>query len=168
MCQLRVFHKWVRWKMWEISVVSVPQHTCRHSGSWASSCFKATRTFEDSCISWQEDYFDESTGTWDMEGLEDDLRLAKDRDMDRAPMVTGTVFGVSNTSTWQRWKKLLHCLSLYKFTIGHTSTLQVHWFFDIPRAGTRTCNGSFTHPKWGVERVIHVQLNWNRTELTLK
>ena len=25
--------------MWEISVVSVPQHTCRHSGSWASSCF---------------------------------------------------------------------------------------------------------------------------------
>ena len=25
--------------MWEISIVSVPQHTCRHSGSWASSCF---------------------------------------------------------------------------------------------------------------------------------
>ena len=24
--------------MWEMSIVSVPQHTCRHSGSWASSC----------------------------------------------------------------------------------------------------------------------------------
>ena len=39
-CQLRVSHKWVRWKMWQISIVSVLQHTCRHSGSWASSCFR--------------------------------------------------------------------------------------------------------------------------------
>ena len=36
-CQVRVSHKWVRWKMWQI-IVSVPQHSCRHSGSWASSC----------------------------------------------------------------------------------------------------------------------------------
>ena len=27
-----------------ISIVSVLQHTCRHSGSWASSCFSATTT----------------------------------------------------------------------------------------------------------------------------
>ena len=40
MCQVKVSHKWVRWKMWQISIVSVPQHTCRHSGSWASSCFE--------------------------------------------------------------------------------------------------------------------------------
>ena len=26
-------------EMWQISIVSVCQHTCRHSGSWASSCF---------------------------------------------------------------------------------------------------------------------------------
>ena len=26
-------------EMWQISLVSVCQHTCRHSGSWASSCF---------------------------------------------------------------------------------------------------------------------------------
>ena len=38
-CQVRVSHKWARWKMWQISIVSVPQHTCRHSGSWVSSCF---------------------------------------------------------------------------------------------------------------------------------
>ena len=30
MCQVRVFHKWV----------SVSQHTCRRSGSWASSFFR--------------------------------------------------------------------------------------------------------------------------------
>ena len=39
MCQVRVSHKWVRWKMWQISIVSVTHHPCRHSGSWASSCF---------------------------------------------------------------------------------------------------------------------------------
>ena len=27
-------------EMWQISIVSVCQHTCRHSGSWASSCFE--------------------------------------------------------------------------------------------------------------------------------
>lgn len=32
---------------------------------------------EVSCIS-QEDYFDADTGQWDIEGLQDDLRLAKD------------------------------------------------------------------------------------------
>ena len=26
-------------EMWQISIVYVCQHTCRHSGSWASSCF---------------------------------------------------------------------------------------------------------------------------------
>ena len=38
-CQLRVFHTWVRWKRWEMSLVFVPQPTCRHSGLWSSSCF---------------------------------------------------------------------------------------------------------------------------------
>ena len=39
-CHVRVSHKRIRWKMWQIStsIVSVLQHTCRHSGSWASSC----------------------------------------------------------------------------------------------------------------------------------
>ena len=29
-------------EMWQISIVSVCQHTCLHSGSWASSCFYTT------------------------------------------------------------------------------------------------------------------------------
>ena len=32
-------------EMWQISIVSVCQHTCLHSGSWASSCF-----FEGHCV----------------------------------------------------------------------------------------------------------------------
>ena len=30
-------------EMWQISIVSVCQHTCLHSGSWASSCFHGGR-----------------------------------------------------------------------------------------------------------------------------
>ena len=30
-------------EIWQISIVSACQHTCRHSGSWASSCFVSPR-----------------------------------------------------------------------------------------------------------------------------
>ena len=40
-------------EMWQICIVSVCQHTCRHSGSWASSCFLwEGRRFRWFCLVW--------------------------------------------------------------------------------------------------------------------
>ena len=42
-------HRWVCWRMWQISIVYVPQHTCRHSGSWAS-CGLFEQKFNSGCF----------------------------------------------------------------------------------------------------------------------
>ncbi|CAJ1357335.1 unnamed protein product, partial [Effrenium voratum] len=54
----------------------------------------------------KEDYFDAASGTWDVEGLQDDLRLAKVKSLPAVPQVAKTAAprgdGAELLSTLQR------------------------------------------------------------------
>ena len=51
-------------EMWQISIVSVCQHTCLHSGSWASSCFLWKLLSKVHSLSWYFAYLSTTTGLW--------------------------------------------------------------------------------------------------------